>query len=82
MAPEGSLRVHKNPSSPSYEAPRYTVFSYLLPLHISSVQIFTSANFCQTPSVYIPPLTSETKFCKTNSTTGNISFIYSNVLRF
>jgi hypothetical protein len=43
--------------STSYEAPHYTVFSNLRSLHLSSVQIFSS-----TPSVYAPPLMSETMF--------------------
>jgi hypothetical protein len=46
----------------SYEAAHYAVFSKFLSLHLSSVQILSSAPFSQTPAVYVPPLTSETKF--------------------
>jgi hypothetical protein len=37
-------------------------FFNLLSLHCSSVQISSSALCTQTPSVYVPPLMSETKF--------------------
>jgi hypothetical protein len=40
----------------------YAIFSTLLPLHLSLVQIFSSAPFSQTFAVYIPPLMSETNF--------------------
>jgi hypothetical protein len=43
-------------------APHYEVFSTLLSLHLSLAQIFSSAPFSQTPSVYGLPLISETKF--------------------
>jgi hypothetical protein len=37
-------------------------FLNLLSLHLFSVRIFSSAHYFQTPSVYVPPLMSETKF--------------------
>jgi hypothetical protein len=37
-------------------------FPTLLSRHLSSVQIFTSTPCPQTPSAYVPPLMSETKF--------------------
>jgi hypothetical protein len=46
--------------STSYEAPRYAVFSTVPPLHLFSVQMFSSA-LCSA-SVCVPPLVSETKF--------------------
>jgi hypothetical protein len=48
--------------SVSYEAPRYVVYSNLLLFHPSSVQIFPSAPFSQTPPVYVPLFRSETEF--------------------
>jgi hypothetical protein len=48
--------------STSYEAPHYAVFSNLLSLHLSLVQIFSSAPCFRTPSVYVPPLKSEPRF--------------------
>jgi hypothetical protein len=47
--------------SMSSEAPRYAVSSNLLSPHPSSSHIFPSAPCSQTPSVYVPPLMSETK---------------------
>jgi hypothetical protein len=46
----------------SYEAPHYAIFSNLMLLHVSSVQIFSSTPCSQTPSVYVSPLISDTKF--------------------
>jgi hypothetical protein len=48
--------------STSYEAPQYADFSNLLTLHPVSVQIFSSTPCSQSPSVYVPPLMSKTKF--------------------
>jgi hypothetical protein len=48
--------------STNYKCPRHAVFNTLLSPHPSSVQIFSSAPWSQTPSVYIPSLMSETKF--------------------
>jgi hypothetical protein len=46
----------------NHEALLYAVFSILVSLHLSSVQIFSSAPCSRTPSVYIPLLLSGTKF--------------------
>jgi hypothetical protein len=45
-----------------YEAPHYAVFSNLLLLHLSSVQIFFSAPCSQTPSVNVFPTQKKLKF--------------------
>jgi len=46
----------------SYEAPHYAVFSSFPPLPPSYVHIFTSAHCSETPSNYVLPLMSKTKF--------------------
>jgi hypothetical protein len=46
----------------SYQTPRYAVLSNPLSLHLSSAEMFSPAPCSQTPSVYVPPLMSETKF--------------------
>jgi hypothetical protein len=48
--------------STSYGAPHYAVFSNLPSLHLSSVQIFSSAPCSQTTSVCVLTLMLETKF--------------------
>jgi hypothetical protein len=63
----------------SYKA----VFSYLLPLHPSLVQIFSSAPCSQTSSVYVPPLMSENVSSTPIQTHGqNYSFVYFNFYIF
>jgi hypothetical protein len=57
-----SLTLSFLAKSTSYEAPHYAVFSNLLSIYLTSVHIFSSAPCSQTPSVYVPPLMSETKF--------------------
>jgi hypothetical protein len=49
-----------------WSSSHYAVFSSLSSLHLSSDQIFSSASFSQTPSIYVPPLMSETK-CRTHT---------------
>jgi hypothetical protein len=56
-----SLKLYLARSS-SYEASHYEILSNIWSLHPSSVQIFPSAPCSETPSVYVPPLMSETKF--------------------
>jgi hypothetical protein len=54
----------------SYEAPHYAVFSNLLSLHLSSVEIFSSTPCSQTPSVYAIPVSHPYR------TTGKIIVLY------
>jgi hypothetical protein len=61
--------------STSYEA-NYAVFSNLLSLYPSSVQIFSSAPFSQTPSVYVP------SFTRIQNHMQNCSFVYSDFYFF
>jgi hypothetical protein len=63
--------------STSYEATHYVVFSNVLSLRLSSVQIFSSAPCSQTPSVCIPPLMPEIKFRPTQNHRHNYWFVYS-----
>jgi hypothetical protein len=48
--------------STNHEAPFYAIFFTLLSFHPSLAQIFSSAPCSKAPSVYVPPLMSETKF--------------------
>jgi hypothetical protein len=64
------------------EAPRYAVFSILLSLYSSSVQISYSAPCSETSSVYVRPLMSETKFHTHTETRVKYNLVYSNFLRF
>jgi hypothetical protein len=54
-------QVYRSVCSRLYEAPHYVVFS-ILSLHPSSTQISSSTPCSQTPSIYVPPLISATKF--------------------
>jgi hypothetical protein len=68
--------------STSYEAPHYAVFSSLLSLHLSFIQIFSSVPCSQTPSVYVPPLMSRSSFTPIQNHEQNYSFVYSNFYFF
>jgi hypothetical protein len=66
----------------SYEAPYYAVFSNLLSLHLSLIQIFSSAPCSQTPPVCVPPLMTEPKIHPIQNHRQNYSFVYSNFYFF
>jgi hypothetical protein len=63
----------------SYEAPHYADFTNLPSPHLPSDQIFPSALFSETPSAYVTPLMSQTKF-RTHRQKYN--FVYSNLYVF
>jgi hypothetical protein len=58
----------------NYEAPLYAIFSTLLSLQLSSVQIFSSAPCSQTLPIYVLPLILETKFLTHNKPQENLWF--------
>jgi hypothetical protein len=57
-----NIKTQQDASIETSEPPYYAVFSNLLSLHLSLDQIISSTPFSQTPSVYIPPFMSKTKF--------------------
>jgi hypothetical protein len=66
----------------NYEAPHYAVFSNLLSLHLSSVQIFSLAPCSRTPLVYVSSLIVRHQFSHRYRTTGKISLVYFNFYVF
>ena len=60
-------------------APRYAVSSFLPLPHPSSVQIFSSTTYSQTPSASFPPSVSATKFHTHTKNRQNYSSIYINL---
>jgi hypothetical protein len=61
--------------STNYEAPHYTVFSNLLSLHLSSVQIFSWTPCSQTHTVYVPQC-QRPRFTSIQNHRQNSSFLY------
>jgi hypothetical protein len=59
----------------------WSVFN-LFSFHPSPVKIFSSAPYSQTPSVYVLPLMSETKFAPIKNHGQKYSFVYSNFYVF
>ena len=67
-------------TSTDREAPHYVVFSTLLVPRHSYAQIPSSAPYSQTPSAYVPPSMSVTKFY--THTTGKIAVLYNLIFKF
>jgi hypothetical protein len=59
----------------------FTVFVALLPFRLFTVKTFSAAPCCQTPSVYIPPLMSETRM-HTNTKPQAKIVLYNLILGF
>jgi hypothetical protein len=66
--------------STNHEAPHYAVFSTLPSLHPSLVRISSTAPCSQTPSAYVPPLVSETRFRSHTKPQANYSLVYVDML--
>jgi hypothetical protein len=58
----------------NYEIPHYSALSNFLSYNFSLVEIFSSASSYQTPSVYVPPSMSETKFRGSIKARGKLKF--------
>jgi hypothetical protein len=63
-------------------APHYAVFSNLPSVHLSSVQIFSSAHYSQISSVCIPPLMQRPSFTPIQKHRQNYGSAYSNFYVF
>jgi hypothetical protein len=68
--------------STNYKLPHCAAFSTFLQLHIFLVKIFSTAPCSQRPSVFVPTLMSETKFCTHTNHRPNFSLVYSNFYVF